>query len=167
MNTREAGRRISLRAFCEEDEELLVRLYRSTREAELAMVPWDEAQRQSFVRSQHSAQLRHYQTEYPQATHHIIELDGRPAGRVYVDRRELEIRILDITLLPEHRGHGIGLSIIRGLMEEATQTGRSVSTHLDSFAPGNRSQSLFEREGFKAAESNGFYTLFVWSGEVA
>ena len=158
---------VSLRPFQSNDEEFLVAIYGSTREAELAMVPWDAAQRLAFVRSQHASQLRHYQAEYPNAVHQIIELDGQPIGRLYVDRRKNEIRIMDITLLPEHRGQGIGSPIIRELMDEAAQAGTDLTIHLESFGQGSRSQSLFERLGFKSTESNGFHVLFVWNNEDA
>lgn len=152
----------TFRPFRPEDEEFLAAVYGSTRESELAQVPWSEEQRRIFIRFQSSAQLRHYQSEYPQAVHTIIELDEIPVGRVYVDRREDEIRILDITLLPERRGRGIGSPIIKNLMLEAAQTGKAVSVHIESFGAGSRSQGLFERLGFKPAESNGFHTLYVW-----
>lgn len=156
---------VSLRPFQPEDEEFLVKVYGSTREAELAMVPWDAARREAFVRAQLTAQLRHYQTEYPRAIHRIVELDGHPIGRIYVDRRPAEIRILDITLLPEHRGKGIGSPLIRALMDEAERDGKSLTIHLESFGPGSRSQSLFRRLGFRPGETNGFHILFAWPGE--
>jgi hypothetical protein len=111
--------------------------------------PWDETQRATFVRSQHLAQLDHYRKQCPEASYQIIEFRGRPIGRLFVDRRSTEIRILDITLLPEHCGQSIGTPIIRELMAEASRSGRSLSIYLDSFGPGSRSHSVFSRLGFK------------------
>ncbi|MDQ3013418.1 MAG: GNAT family N-acetyltransferase [Acidobacteriota bacterium] len=159
MNSHLSPNHVTLRPTQPEDESFLAAVYGSTREQELAMVPWDAAQREAFILSQFIAQRTHYQTEYPQARESIILLDDQPAGRIYVDRRESEIRILDFTLLPAFRGQGIGTPIIRAVMDEAALGRKRVSINLDSFS---QSHSLFERLGFKAAETTGFHTLFVW-----
>lgn len=152
----------ALRPFLDADEEFLVGLYRSTRESELAMAPWSDQQREAFVRSQHASQLGHYQSKYPAAEHLIIEVEGNPVGRIYVDRRSDEIRILDISLLPEHRGRGIGSPIIGELMREASRDGKSLTIYLESIGDGARSRSLFERLGFRPVETNGFHILYSW-----
>jgi len=151
---------VTLRPAQPEDEAFLAAVYGSTRERELAMVPWTAEQREAFVLFQYRAQLQHYQTECPDATPQVILAGDQPVGRLYVDRRDSEIRILDLTLLPSHCGQGIGTPIIRQLMDEAAQAGKSLSIHLDSFS---QSHSLFERLGFKPAETTGFHTLFVWN----
>src|SRR5688572_24558818 len=109
----QAAPRVTLRSAAAGDEEFLVKVYASTRAEELARVPWSEAQRAAFVRMQFDAQQLHYRTHNPTATHDIILLDGRAVGRLYVARREYEIRILDITLLPEHRGSGTGTFLLK------------------------------------------------------
>jgi GNAT superfamily N-acetyltransferase len=157
MSTSTVGA-VTLRPAQAEDEAFLASVYGSTREQELAMVPWDTAQRDAFVLFQYRAQLQHYQTEYPNAEHQVILAGDQPVGRLYVDRREAEIRILDITLLTPCRGQGIGTPILRQLMDEAARAGKPLSIHLDSFS---QSHSLFERLGFKPAETTGFHTLFV------
>lgn len=155
---------VTLRPAKPEDESFLASVYGSTREQELAMVPWDAAQCEAFIRHQYMAQLQHYQTEYPKAEHSVIILSGlsgdQPVGRIYIDRRENEIHILDITLLTRHRGRGIGTPILRRLMDEAAQAGKSVSIQLDTFS---QSHQLFNRLGFKPTETNGFHTLFIWN----
>ena len=151
---------VTLRPAQPDDEAFLATVYGSTREQELAMVPWTAEQREAFIRFQYTAQLTHYQTEYPQAEHSVIMLGDSRVGRIYLDRRENEFRILDITLLPQHRGLGIGTPIIRRVMEEAAQAGKSVSINLDSFS---QSQRLFERLEFKPTDTTGFHTLFVWN----
>jgi RimJ/RimL family protein N-acetyltransferase len=150
---------VTLRPAQPEDEAFLATVYGSTREQELAMTPWTAEQREAFIRFQYTSQLTHYQTEYPRAEHSVILLGDRQVGRIYLDRRQSEIHILDITLLTLHRGQGIGTPILRRVMDEAAQAGKSVSINLDSF---NQSHQLFERLGFKPTETIGFHTLFVW-----
>lgn len=150
---------VSLRAVQPEDETFLTSVYGSTREQELAMTPWTVEQREAFIRFQYTAQLAHYQTEYPRAEQSVILLGDSRVGRIYVDRRESEIHILDITLLTQYRGQGIGTPILQQVMDEAAQAGKSVSINLDSF---NQSHQLFARLGFKPTETTGFHTLYVW-----
>ena len=155
---------VRLRPALPEDESFLAAVYGSTREQELAMTPWTAEQCAAFIRSQYEAQLTHYQTEYPQAEHSVIILSGllgdQPVGRIYLDRRESDVHILDITLLTQYRGKGIGTPIIRRVTDEAAQAGKSVSINLDPFT---QSHQLFERLGFKPTETTGFHTLFVWN----
>ncbi len=85
---------IELRPVTAADEEFLVRMYGGTREAELALVPWDAAQRETFIRFQYLAQQNHYQTEYPDAEPLLVLFVGQAAGQLYLHRRAAEIRLL-------------------------------------------------------------------------
>lgn len=151
---------IKLRPVKSDDEAFLISVYASTREQELAMVPWTEEQRHAFVRFQYQAQLDFYQSEYPNSEHSIILADGEPVGRLFIDRRETQIRILDITILTGHRGKGIGSPIIRRVMDEAAVAGKSVGINLDLYSA---SQRTFERLGFQPTEKTDSHTLYVWT----
>ncbi|HWQ33416.1 MAG TPA: GNAT family N-acetyltransferase [Blastocatellia bacterium] len=155
---------VTLRAVTPEDESFLLGVYASTRAEELAAVPWNEEQRAAFVRFQFTAQSQYYETEYPAAQHQIILRSQEPVGRLYVDRREHEIRILDLTILPAHCGAGIGTQLIRELMREAAESGRSLTIQLEFFS---RSRSLFTRLGFVPRSESGIRTLFEWRAETA
>ncbi len=159
MSTTDISSRIKLRPAVAEDENLLVAVYGSTRQQELAMVPWTDEQKDAFIRFQLNAQLTHYQTEYPKADYSIILFEDQPVGRLYTDQREAEIRIMDITLLPEHRGKRISSQLIRSLMDDAVGCGKKLSINLDKLS---QSQSVFERLGFVPTEDTGFHVLYVW-----
>jgi ribosomal protein S18 acetylase RimI-like enzyme len=148
--------RTRLRPISESDDRFLRRVYASVREDELALVPWDEAQREAFLRQQFDAQDRHYREHYDGASFDVIEVEGEPAGRLYVARWEDEIRIMDIALLPEHRGAGIGTRLLRDLLDEARRTGRRVSIHVEKQ---NRALRLYERLGFATVADRGVYLL--------
>ena len=152
---------VTLRPVAPEDEELLLELYASVRAEELAQVPWSDAQREAFVRMQFAAQQSHYRQHNPQATHDLILLDAQPVGRLYVARREREIRILDITILPAYRNRGLGTPLIRNLMSEAEGLGLPLNIWVESFNPSHR---LFERLGFAVVEDDGVNHLMEWRG---
>ena len=143
-----------------EDHEFLYRVYASTRQEELAAVPWTAEQKEAFLRSQFDLQHQHYQKYYGDAEFDIILRDGKPAGRLYVHRSPEEIRIVDIALLPEHRGAGIGSSLLQDVLTEAAGTGKRVSIHVEQFNPAMR---LYERLGFTKQEEVGVYFRMEWS----
>lgn len=150
---------ITFRPIRDDDREFLARLYASTREEELAVTPWSEEQKAAFLRQQFEAQHAFYTEQFADAEFSVILLDGEPAGRLYVDRREDEIRLIDIALLPEHRGQGIGGELMRDLLAEGEEKGLPVTIHVERFNPALR---LYERLGFRHVEEQGPYYLMEW-----
>ena len=149
---------VRLRPVEPSDRVFLVDLYASTRESELALVPWDVTTKRAFVEHQFTAQDAHYRTHYPGATLDVIEVDGQPAGRLYVHRGPSDIRIMDIALAPAFRGRGIGTALLNDLIEEAADGGRMLSIHVEQNNPARR---LYERLGFEPAGEHGVYLLYV------
>jgi ribosomal protein S18 acetylase RimI-like enzyme len=147
---------ITLRPVSSSDRDFLLHVYASTREEELAPVPWTEAQKAAFIEQQFEAQDRHYREHYAGASLDVVEWDGAPAGRLYVARWSDEIRIIDITLLPEFRGRGIGTRLLRGLLDEAARARRRVSIHVEKHNPALR---LYARLGFAPIADRGVYLL--------
>jgi ribosomal protein S18 acetylase RimI-like enzyme len=151
---------LSLRPEQSSDSELLLRVYASTRERELSLVPWSEADKRAFVRSQFEAQHLHYHRHYASAEYSIILERGRPAGRLYVDRGPDELRVIDITLLPEYRGSGIGSALLLQLKEEAHAMGKPLTIHVERNNPALR---LYSRLGFERVSDDGVYQLMAWT----
>jgi ribosomal protein S18 acetylase RimI-like enzyme len=152
--------RITFRPIGPDDMALLLRVYHSTREEELAMVvDWTEEMKAAFVRQQFEAQHVWYQEHYQGATFDVILVDGAPAGRLYVHRRPTEIRLVDITFLPEFRGSGLGGSLLHDLLAEGEAAGKPVTIHVEIYNPAMR---LYERLGFRPLEERGPYRLMEW-----
>jgi len=150
---------ISLRAITPEDTAFLARVYASSRAEELAPTGWSEEQKEIFCRRQFDAQSAYYAVNYPDASFQVIERDSVSIGRLYVARWEKEIRIVDITLLPEFRGSGIGTKLLRELQDEAAAAGKSLTIHVERF---NRALQLYERLGFRQVQDKGVYLLMEW-----
>ena len=112
--------RITVRPMALDDMPFLCRVYASTREEELMQVPWTATQKESFLQMQFEAQHHHYMEHYRDAAFGVILEDGLPVGRLYIARWPEEIRIVDISLLPEYRRRGIGSFLLRQILDEAT-----------------------------------------------
>jgi ribosomal protein S18 acetylase RimI-like enzyme len=147
---------ITLRPASSDDRDFLLQVYASTREEELRLVDWSAEQKAAFVRMQFEAQDAYYREHYHPASFDVIEVDAEPVGRLYVARWEGEIRIVDVALLPEHRGRGIGSTLIRGLLDEAAATEKRLSVHVELNNPARR---LYERLGFAEVADRGLYRL--------
>lgn len=147
---------VTLRPARPEDEDFLRRVYGSTRAEELAATGWDEAMKEAFVAQQFDAQRTHYLSNYESATYEVILVDDAPAGRLYVARWPDEIRVMDIALLPEFRGRGIGTRLLHDLLAEADVAGKIVSIHVER---NNPALSLYRRLAFEEAGERGVYLL--------
>jgi ribosomal protein S18 acetylase RimI-like enzyme len=136
------------------------RLYASTREAEMAHFPFDDAQKQAFLDQQFAAQFQHYGVHYPTCERNIIEQDGVPVGRLWIDEWRDQIRLVDIALMPECRGLGIGSALLRQVMDRGAAAGKPVTIHVESYNP---ALALYRRLGFEAVDTNGVYFLMRWT----
>lgn len=154
---------IDLRSAQDADLDFLYRLYASTRAAEMALVDWSDEQKQQFLRMQFDAQHRFYHEHFTEAAFDIIRQKGQDIGRLYVDRRPAEIRIIDIALMPEYRGQGIGGDIMQALLDEAAADDKSVTIHVEH---NNPALSLYQRLGFRHVSDEGVYYLMEWSRDV-
>jgi GNAT superfamily N-acetyltransferase len=150
---------ITLREVTAEDEAFLLEVYASTRAMELSLVPWSDEQREAFLKFQFEAQHTHYRTQFPEASYQIIFNNTERVGRLYVLRDTTEMRVLDITVMPQHRNAGIGTLLMRDLLTEAEQTGKPVSIWVEQFNP---SQTLFQRLGFSKIQEDGYNYLMQW-----
>jgi ribosomal protein S18 acetylase RimI-like enzyme len=148
--------RPGLRPAGPDDAELLYRIYASTREDELAVVPWDALAKEAFLRMQFAAQNTHYRAAFPDASYDLIVSGADVLGRLYVDRGETTWLVIDLALLPGHRGRGIGTRLLAQVLADAGAADRPVQIHVERFNPAQR---LYHRLGFRQIADQGVYLL--------
>ncbi len=120
------------------------------------MTGWPQAQVDAFLTMQFEAQRRHYHENYTDTTYELILADGEPVGRLYLARWVDEHRIVDIAIVPEHRGRGIGSRLLADILAEADAAGKPVSIHVELQNPARR---LYDHLGFVPVEERGVYVL--------
>ena len=156
---RAAAPTVHLRPAVSTDEEFLFRVYASTRTEELSIVRWTEAQKEAFLRQQFEAQTAYWKEHYAGVERSVVEVDGVPAGRFYVQRWVMEIRLVDVALLPAFRHRGVGTALLRRLFAEGAARGIPVTIHVEIFNP---ARALYERLGFESCGEQGVYVLMAW-----
>jgi len=149
----------ALRPETNADIPFLMRLYASTREQEMTPVPWSAEQKQAFLASQFEAQRSHYRTHIADAAFDVIEHRGVAVGRLYLEARQTQLYIVDIALLPEWRGKGIGSAIMQAVMTTAAAGGRGVGIMVEKFNPALR---LYRRLGFTDIANHEVYLEMEW-----
>ena len=88
----------------------------------------------------------------------IVCLDGIPVGLFKHYRTREEWKLVQIQLLPEHQGQGLGERLVRSLLDDARQAGLPVTLSVLRGSPARR---LYERLGFEeiAVRGNEFEML--------
>lgn len=148
-----------LRSERQGDQSFLESLYISVRWPELDPSGWTDEAKLGFLQDQFALQDKHYAEYYAEAEFLLLEKQNVPLGRLYLYRARTDIRIVDISLLPEVRNIGIGTALLQDVIAEAIETGRSVSIHVEKFNP---AQMLYRRLGFREVEEKGPYWLMEW-----
>lgn len=155
-----SGRSIVLRAVEPADDEFLLAVYAGTRKQELDQVNWLEGQREQFVRWQFEMQRQEYHKRYPDARYDVIEVDGQPAGRMWVGVDETQMRLLDIAITSEYQNQGVGTFLLHQLMEEATRESKPLRHMV--FILNDNALRFYERLGFEVFEDVGGYKHMQW-----
>jgi GNAT superfamily N-acetyltransferase len=160
MTGADSAQSISVRQVTADDEEILLEIYKSSRGDDLRGLGWAEDRISEFLGMQYEAQQHFYESEYKRAADELILWQGEPAGRLIVERREHEIRCVDVALLPEHRNSGIGTFLIQELQNEARREKKPLRLQVIRF---NRAVNLFERLGFVRTSETGTHFQMEWT----
>jgi ribosomal protein S18 acetylase RimI-like enzyme len=159
VNPTAIAARVALRRVEAGDAGFLRQVYAGTRAGELALVNWTEDQKDAFLNMQLMAQDHHYRGQYPDADRWVVLVDGEPAGRYDVDRNQDRIVIVDISLLPRHRGQGVGTSLLEATLEDARAAGLPVVLHAEVSNP---AAGLYRRLGFNKTAEHGIHHEMTW-----
>jgi ribosomal protein S18 acetylase RimI-like enzyme len=151
---------VTTRPEADDDEAFLMRLFASTKERELAFLPFTDDQKRAFLFQQFDAQRRHYRSYGALLTSTVIEQDGAPIGRLYLDETPTHLHVVDITLLPEWRGRGVGGAVIEALQTAARAAAKAILLSVDKTNPALR---LYRRLGFTETADRDLQWEMEWS----
>ena len=150
---------VTFKAISSNDMAFLQEVYCTTRWQEVMQAPWNDQQRRDFLAQQFNAQHTHYQSHYPHSEFLIISQYKTQIGRLYLDRDETSICLIDIAFLPEYKHQGLGTQLLKELLKEAQQTSKKVVIHVEKFNP---AYNWYLKHGFKQIEDKGVHQYMEW-----
>ena len=133
-----------------QDEQFVYQLAYQTMFEQLYAWTWDLRIRHQLLDMQVRAKHGAYASEFPNADYAIIVLDDEPVGGMIIDRAGEFYVLVDISIVPKHRGAGIGTRLILALCMEAELIRKKVRLHVSVTNP--RASDLYKRLGFHAIE---------------
>ena len=136
------------------DAAFLRELYASTRPE---VANWEPAEREIFLDVQLQAQERGWAERFPASRHELLLLHGTPVGRLWVSWSAEECRLVDMTLLPDHRRTGIGTRVVGDVIAEAERAG--IPTRLTVERTNAGSLAFCERLGFRVVADDPVFVL--------
>ncbi|AMV06515.1 acetyltransferase [Xanthomonas citri pv. fuscans] len=151
---------ITLRGERDADLPWLQDLYASTRRDELAPVPWPEATKRAFLQQQFALQRAHYRQQFADADFLIVQAKDLSIGRLYLHRAGAHHTLVDISLLPDWRGRGVGSQLIAHAQALARETACVLALHVLHANPA--AQRLYARLGFVAGDSTQTHLQMHW-----
>ena len=147
---------LSLRIADFADEAFLQDLFFDVRHAEFAIAGLPSEQLKLLLAMQYAAQKQSYKWTFPTAKEAIIVFDGKKIGRLLITRDGQKIHLIDIAILSETRGKGIGSFVLNKLKSEAS------AISLRVFKTNFGAKKFYERHGFTIARDDGKYIEMEW-----
>ena len=160
--TDEAGGtiRFVLRPEVEADATFRLALFQTSRGPGWDQLPLPADMLARVMEQQFHAQTQGYRAAYPRARLEIVTVGAEPVGRLATDRSADALHLIDIAMVPERRGQGIGGAVLRALMDEAATTGTPVT--LQVARDNLDAQRLYHRLGFALAGVDETHLSLRW-----
>jgi ribosomal protein S18 acetylase RimI-like enzyme len=153
-----------LRPETEDDVPFLKALYASTREDELAPIPWTPEQKEAFLLHQFHAQRTYYYDTIENCRFDVLECRGEPMGRLYLQDRQTRLHIVDIAIMPAWRNKRIGTTILQALQAAGSASNRGVGIFVEKFNP---ALEWYRRLGFKEIQDHEMHFEMEWRPSVS
>jgi GNAT superfamily N-acetyltransferase len=151
---------VVVRPALPQDEIFLYDLYAAVRGPEFALAPIPVAQKDELIRMQFRAQMSAYTQMYPNSCCHVVLLDSKPVGRLWVAPGDGELQLVDIAVHPKLQSKGIGTVLIQRVQQEAAKARLPIRCSVFRFNPG--SLRFHQRLGFSILREDQTHFYMEW-----
>ncbi len=112
----------------------------------LRRAAYEDVIREQFGDWDEIRQRQLFEDKWRPEDYDIVERQGRPIGALHVRRTPDEVDVVEIQLLPEYQGQGIGTALLHQELQFADAHGLPVRLQV---LHKNRARVLYERFGFR------------------
>lgn len=153
---------LALRNSNEHDKAFFTALYASTRE-DLRQIPLPEAALQQLIQMQQDVHEKGQSQNYPRAEYLTLVYQDQAIGRLVIDEQKPDLRLIDISIIPQQQKRGFGAAVIRLLQHRATASGCKMS--LAVFQQNQAALQLYTRLGFVIGHSDALQHHMFWPAQ--
>jgi ribosomal protein S18 acetylase RimI-like enzyme len=143
---------VTLRPESPWDEPFLRALIYATIAGELGASQWPEPMRSHLLGIQYTARRQSHRTNFSEAASYIIDADGSDAGWTVVTTLPQQIQLVEIMVLPELRGRGIGTAAISQVLSTAAVAAKPVRLNVN--VTNHAAIGLYQRLGFRTIDGD-------------
>ena len=151
---------LAVRPALPQDEIFLYELYVALRGPLFALAPITPTQREHLLRLQFRAQLSSYTQQFPNSCYHLVLLDSKPVGRLWVAPVGDAFLLVDIAIHPGLQSKGLGTALVQRLQQEAQTAKLPIRSTVDRFNPG--SLRFHQRLGFQTVREDQLHYYLEW-----
>jgi GNAT superfamily N-acetyltransferase len=151
---------LAVRPASPQDEIFLYELYVAIRGPLFDMAPITAAQREHLLRQQFRAQIASYTYQFPNSCYHVVLLDSKPVGRLWVAPVDNGFQLVDIGIHPDVQSKGIGAVLIQRVQAEAQKAKMPIHSTVDRFNTG--SLKFHKRLGFQVVREDQLQYYMEW-----
>jgi GNAT superfamily N-acetyltransferase len=151
---------IAVRPAVPLDEIFLYQLYAAVRGPEFALAPITPTQREHLMRMQFQASMAAYAQMFPNSCYHLVLLDSKPIGRLWVWQGEEEFHLVDIAIHPSVQSKGIGTALIQRIQQDAAKARLPIRCTVFRFNPG--SLRFHQKLGFSIVRADDVNYFMEW-----
>ena len=148
-----AAAELRYRPTIDTDGPALFRLFQQLHAAEIATLAADATTRAALASMQYVEQRLRTSAEFPDAVDIAIERGGALCGRMVTVMRDGGIQLIQLGVLVEHRGHGIGTLAMHRIARIAEEHGCPIWLRAD--ATSGECRGFLERVGYSVTGHGG------------
>lgn len=151
---------LAVRPALAQDEIFLYELYRAVRGPQFDQTMLTAEQKTHLLRMQFRAQLSSYTQQFPNSCYHIVLIDGKACGRLWVAPGQRALHLVDIAIHPDVQKKGVGTVIVQRVQQEAQSLKVPLTSTVDRFNPG--SFRFHKRLGFNTVSEDLMNYYMEW-----
>lgn len=151
---------LAVRPAAPQDEIFLYELYVAIRGPLFAYAPITAEQREHLLRMQFRAQLSSYTQQFPNSCYHVVLLDSKPVGRLWVAPADNAFFLVDIGIHPNVQSKGLGTVLVQRLQQEAQRVKLPIRSRVERMNAG--SLRFHQRLGFQIAREDMLQYWMEW-----
>jgi ribosomal protein S18 acetylase RimI-like enzyme len=151
---------LAVRPALPHDEIFLYELYSAVRGPEFELAPISATEKEHLLRMQFRAQMSSYAEMFPNSCYHIVLLDSKPVGRLWVAQMDDQFHLVDIAVHPGVQSKGIGTALVQRLQQEAARARLPICSCVFKFNAG--SVRFHKRLGFHIVREDEMNYYMEW-----